>query len=290
MRIPGRLALLFPALVLGLVLPLQAGPPLPPPAPHAGDAWQDPVSGLTFGWVPPGSFLMGSPEEDTGARANERPQHQVTFARGFWLGLTEVTQAQWRAVMGYNGSSFVGERLGPSNLLPEEQEALLPVEGVTWEEAKAFLARLDRKRGAKVYALPSEAEWEYACRAGSTETRPENLDDVAWYFLNSGSFIHHQGLTHPVGTKEANAWGFQDMLGNVEEWCEDTWHDSYKDAPANGAAWVTVGDQVSRVKRGGDWFSLAKACRPAFRTSFNPRSRLNNVGFRVVLRSPFLRP
>ena len=227
---------------------------------------------------------MGSPSEEEGRTRAEGPQHEVTIPRGFWLGHSEVTQAQWRKAMGNNPSNFQGERLnGLNQETAAEWPAVLPIEGVSWEDAKKFMKRLNARGGRFSYRLPTEAEWEYACRAGTIDARPGYLDQVAWYYLNSGHQIHFQGTTHPVGLKQGNAWNLQDMLGNVAEWCEDTWHDNYIGAPADGSAWIADGNPSRRVRRGGDWFSLQRHCRSASRAGTASAGTYNNVGFRVIL-------
>ena len=210
--------------------------------------------------IPAGSYLMGSDESDS-----EKPQHQVNLQE-FYLGKYPVTQEQYQAIMGINPSHF---KDNPKN----------PVEMVTWDNAQEFCQKLSEKTGKK-YRLPSEAEWEYACRAG-TQTRyyfgdnEEQLEEYAWYYGNSDS------TTHPVGQKKPNNWGLYDMSGNVWEWCEDGWHKNYQNSPTDGSSWNDNHSQTKRrVLRGGSWLSYPWACRSAFRN--NSDDRYNNNGFRVV--------
>ncbi len=219
--------------------------------------------------VKPGSFVMGS---DTGPE-DERPPHRVTLTRPFYVGRYEVTQEQWRAVMGTNPSHFQGPRR--------------PVENVTWEECQRFLDLLNRNAreslaGIYVFRLPTEAEWEYACRAGSTAQFGladdcEDLGQCAWFEGNSG----HE--THEVGTRAPNAWGLFDMRGNVCEWCAD-WSGTYRPEDATDPVGPAAGSD--RVFRGGSWLAPAGMCRPSARQRFNPRFRLAHVGLRVSLGPP----
>jgi formylglycine-generating enzyme required for sulfatase activity len=217
--------------------------------------------------LPAGQFLMGSPDSDPDADKSEKPQHLVKV-NSFAIGKYPVTQAQYQAVMGTNPSNY---KNNPQN----------PVEWVYWNDAQAFCKKLSQITG-KTYRLPTEAEWEYACRAGTT-TRfyfgddANQLGDYAWYDGNS------QYTTHPVGQKKPNAWGLYDMSGNVWEWCEDNWHYNYENAPRDGSAWLT-NDNDDRILRGGSWFNFPYDCRSAYR---NPNYRRNsddtiNNGFRVV--------
>ncbi len=210
-------------------------------------------------YVPGGSFLMGSPENEPGHKANEE-LHRVTV-RSFYIGKYEVTQAQWRAVMGNNPSYFKGDDL--------------PVE-VSWDDAKEFCRKLSQMTG-KEYRLPTEAEWEYACRAKTTGAYAGDLDAMAWYYNNAGN------KTHPVGQKQPNAFGLYDMHGNVWEWCEDDWHNSYANAPSDGSAWVDISARGSlRVYRGGGWSYFAVLCRSAGRTGVAPGYRFYDLGFRLL--------
>ena len=215
--------------------------------------------------IRPGSFDMGSEK----GQANEKPVHKVTLKKAFYIGKFEVTKEQWQAVMGAN----------PSNLRDPKR----PVEIMTWNTCQDFVRKLSEKTGRK-FALPSEAEWEYACRAGSTTEycfgdAEASLGEYAWYKGNS------ENMTHVVGQKKPNKWGLFDMHGSVWEWCEDVWHESYEGAPTDGSAWVEGGDQRRRVLRGGSWYYTAQYCRSAFRFRVDPMSEnFCFYGCRVVLR------
>ena len=218
---------------------------------------------MTFCWCPAGDFLMGSPETEYGRLSDYEDQVHVTLTKGFWMAKTEVTQAQWRAVMGNNPSHFNGDDL--------------PVETVSWDDAQGFIKKVNSSgvmpSGWKM-ALPTEAQWEYACRAG--ETGPYSggaIEQVAWHDENSGD------KTHPVGTKKSNAWGLHDMHGNVWEWCAD-W---YGGELSGGTDPSGPSSGVYRVFRGGSWGSLAAFCRAAFRNWFNPGDRYFGLGFRPAL-------
>jgi eukaryotic-like serine/threonine-protein kinase len=216
--------------------------------------------------VPAGQFMRGSPESDQDKDPNETPQHKVTVP-SFYISKYEVTQAQWKAVMGKNPSQFQGD---------DDR----PVESVSWKDAKEFCGKLSKMAG-KVYRLPSEAEWEYACRAKTTGGYAGDLTAIAWYGPNSNSSIH------PVGRKSPNNFGLYDMHGNVWEWCEDVYHDSYGgqhgDPPTDGGAWITGGEKNRRVLRGGSWSINAQNCRSAARSWSAPDTRYLDLGFRVVV-------
>ena len=218
---------------------------------------------MTFCWCPPGEFLMGSPETEED-RFDDEDQVHVALTKGFWMAKTQVTQKQWVAIMGENPSRFKGDNW--------------PVEKVSWNDAQEFLEKLNEKIGSDdggKMALPTEAQWEYACRAG--EPGPYSggtIDEVAWYGDNSDS------KTHPVGMKKSNAWGLHDMHGNVREWCAD-WYDAELeggvDPTGPSSDWVRVG-------RGGSWNFNAFHCRAANRNSFltPPDSRNALNGSRVA--------
>jgi len=212
-------------------------------------------------WIPQGSLWMGSPEDEEDRFGDEGPQHEVTFANGFWMMDTPVRQCLWQAVMGDNPSHFQG---------PER-----PVEMVSWDAAQLFISRINEQIPKLDLSLPSEAQWEYACRAGSKAPRyAGELDQIAWYWENSES------QTHPVGQKRPNGYGLYDMLGNVWEWCADHWHDNHNGAPTDGSAWVDSGPR--RTLRGGCWGSNARLVRSAVRRADSHNYRQSYVGFRCV--------
>jgi formylglycine-generating enzyme len=211
-------------------------------------------------WIPPGIFWMGSPKDEEGRRYIEGLRRRVTIDPGFWIFDTPCTQALWEAVMGEDPSYFKGlDR---------------PVESVSWEQCQDFLKALNTRLDGLQLSLPSEAQWEYACRAGTETARySENLDAIAWYGENSG------GETQPVCRKEANAWGLNDMLGNVWEWCEDVWVDDYA-----GKAGARVAEFASahRVVRGGSWYIDALLVRAAYRLHDEPSLQGSDLGFRCA--------
>jgi formylglycine-generating enzyme required for sulfatase activity len=221
--------------------------------------------GMKFVLIQAGEFQMGSPDNEKDRQSDEGPQHKVKITKPFYMQTTEVTQAQWKAVMGNNPSNFKGDDL--------------PVERVCWEDAQEFIKKLSTKEGLK-YRLPTEAEWEYSCRAGST-TRfcfgddESKLGDYAWYDKNSGN------KTHPVGTKKPNAWGLYDMHGNVWEWCQD-WYDEnyYKNSPAEDPQGPANGE--FRVLRGGCWYNYVRLCRSAYRLRDVPSLRFYYDGCRLA--------
>ena len=209
-------------------------------------------------WCEPGTFMMGSPVTEVG-RFDDEPIHPVTLTKGFWLGKYEVTQAQWESVMGENRSRFKG--------------ADRPVENVSWDDCHRFVSKVNVAFGG-LARMPTEAEWEYACRAGSTEpiSGSGHLNDMAWYDRNSGS------QTHAVGKNQANAWGFYDMHGNVLEWCAD-WF-SRPEGQSIDPKGPPSG--VFRVLRGGCWFFYERDCRSAYRLKRDPNIRNCIFGFRLA--------
>ena len=217
--------------------------------------------GMDFVWVPPGVYRMGSASSE--AKSDEQPVTQVRISRGFWIGIHEVTQAQWQAVMGSNPSGF--KSCGPD----------CPVETVTWDDVQGFLRRLnERERGPGYeYRLPTEAEWEYAARSGTSGDRYGEHDEIAWCLDNSGN------RTRPVGEKASNTWGLHDMLGNVWEWVQDR-YGAYPGGSVADPQGPNSG--ARRVTRGGDWRAPPSRCRASDRRSSPPSSTHEGIGFRVV--------
>lgn len=247
------------------------------PAPStlmASQAGSTNIEGMV--WIPAGEFTMGSPIDEAGRDMDEGPQTRMVIPHGFWMGKCEVTQGEFQAVMGTNPSNARGD-------------TNCPVEKVSWYDAVRYCAQRTQqeKRSAKLpegyaYRLPTEAEWEYACRAG-TATRfcygddkgEFRLGEYAWFIRNGDS------MTHPVGTLEPNAWGLHDMHGNVWEWCFDRWQSIL---PGGSVTNLPVATEDSlRVARGGSWLYEGKACRSANRDDYSPSNRCSDVGFRVVL-------
>ena len=230
--------------------------------PGAGETWTNTL-GMEFVGVPAGSFVMGSPQDEEGRRSDER-QHEVRISRGFWMGKYEVTQGQWEAVMGANPSFFF-----------DECGVRCPVETVSWEDVQEFIRRLNARETGRgyVYRLPTEAEWEYAARAGTTGVRYGELDSIAWYSDNSDL------KTHPVGEKRANEWGLYDMLGNVWEWTAD-WYGDYPSGAVSNPRGPGTGS--SRVARGGSSGDNARGVRSAGRLYFSPGNVALVLGFRLV--------
>ncbi len=297
--------------------PARAGPPAPqsrskslPNPPAARPDWASEAGEDRFGrwadirlgnarqrlrWIEPGRFWMGSPEDEPGRMDHEGPRHQVTLTSGFWLFDTPVTQALWQAVMGDYPSRFTG--------------ADRPVEQVSWEDVQHFLERINGRMPGLDLALPTEAQWEYACRAGTTTATyagpmeilsSDNapvLDAIAWYRGNSGN------ETHPVGQKAPNSWGLYDMLGNVLEWCADDMR-PYGPGPATdpagahssaerptwravrGGSWSNAAWYVRAANRGGSWSSDAGGVRAAYRDAHSPGLRYFYLGFRCARGRP----
>jgi formylglycine-generating enzyme required for sulfatase activity len=216
-------------------------------------------------WLPSGEFRMGSNAGDL----DERPEHNVSILRPFWIAATEVTQRQYYKVMGGHTSHFTG--------------ANHPAEKVSWYDAVKFcqkLTEIERVAGrlpeGYEYTLPTEAQWEYAARAGTKANYAGNLESMAWYSSNAGE------TTHPVGLKKPNAWGLFDMHGNVWEWCLDDWHKAYHGAPTDGSRWGD-GSHSYRVARGGGWGDRSASCRSANRYDNTPSFTFFDLGFRPVL-------
>jgi formylglycine-generating enzyme required for sulfatase activity len=234
-----------------------------------------------------GTFMMGSPDSEQGRSSTESPQHSVTITP-FYMGKFTVTQAQWRVVVNLP-QVHCALRPDPSYFKGDN----LPVERISWDEAVEFCARLSLKTGRN-YRLPSEAEWEYACRAGTTTPfhfggtiTPDLANYDGKYIYGSAAKGIHRKKTTPVGSFQvANAFGLYDMHGNVWEWCADSWHTHYHGAPSDGQVWSNNSDNRYRLLRGGSWDSIPKSCRSACRNYFYPSDRYNlNIGFRVLCTS-----
>jgi formylglycine-generating enzyme required for sulfatase activity len=237
--------------------------------------------------IPGSSFTMGSPEDEPEHNDREAPQHDVTVAQ-FFMGRYPITQAQWRVVA---AMPQVNRELEPepSNFRGDNR----PVEQVSWYDAVEFCDRLKKHTG-RSYRLPTEAEWEYACRAGTTTPfhfGKTFTTDVANYDGNytyaDGSRGEYREETTPVDHFDiANAFGLCDMHGNVYEWCQDHWHENYEGAPNDGSAWLTNDENASRVIRGGSWNTSPRNCRSAYRNDDAPDFRYFNLGFRVSCSPP----
>lgn len=228
---------------------------------------------MTFKRLPPGTFTMGSPADEYARSENER-QHQVTLTQGFYMQTTEVTQGQWEQLMGSNPSFF--QNCGQD----------CPVEQVSWQDVQAFISKLNSREDTRTYRLPTEAEWEYACRAGSqtafanegeiardTCGYNEDLAQLGWYYRNS------EKGTHPVQQKQANAWGLYDMHGNVWEWCHD-WQGKYSFQAVTDPTGPEQG--LNRIRRGGSWSQYPMFCRAAYRSWQDPQNENADIGFRLV--------
>jgi len=223
--------------------------------------------GMEFVSIPQGSFAMGAPAGEEGSELDERPLHTVTFNYDFEIMTTEVTQSMWLQVMGGNPSHFTGD-------------LNRPVEKVSWNDCQDFVDAMNSLDPSHTYRLPSESEWEYCCRAGTTtrffwgeDTNETEIDSYAWWWYGSP--------THPVAQKHSNSWGLYDMSGNVNEWCEDWYHGNYNDAPSDGSAWLDPSGSF-RVYRGGSCWSKASECRSANRSSNVLGYRRRHLGLRLV--------
>lgn len=222
--------------------------------------------GIQFKYVEAGTFIMGAEDGND----NEKPIREVELTEAFYLGIYEVTQAQWFAVMGNSPSFFTGDSL--------------PVERVSWQDVQAFIAQLNEIEGGSRYRLPSEAEWEYAAKGGQasksfTFAGSDSINNVAWYNANSS------GITHKVGLKQPNELGIYDMSGNVWEWCQD-WFDAeyYEQAPNRNPEGPS--SAISKVIRGGSWGSSSDICRTTNRGSIEIESRFSGIGFRLLRAYP----
>jgi formylglycine-generating enzyme required for sulfatase activity len=243
---------LFYQYIIVAVAMMQSAEP-PAPAPN--------VPRMEFVKVSPGEFQMGCSASDAECAAPEKPARRVRITRAFEIGRFEVTQAQWQAVMGTSPSYFKGENL--------------PVERVSWTDIQQFMEKLNAANDGYRYRLPTEAEWEYAARAGSAAARHGEAAEVAWFDANS------EKATHPVGQKKPNAWGIHDMLGNVSEWVQDYFAlDYYASGPEADPQGPAKG--MNRVLRGGSWAAGAWQTRVSHRVQIDPTGRTATMGFRCV--------
>ena len=236
--------------------------PLPPGFPDQFAA----STGITLVPIPAGSFTMGSPSDEPGRQADEGPQTRVILTRNFFLGATAVTQHQYKAVVGANPAEFKGDNF--------------PVDSVSWEDAMAFCKKLtDREHAAGrlpadwLFSLPSEAQWEYACRAGSTGANPDNLPAMVWHDKANGK------IAHPVGQNQPNAWGLHDLHGDILEWCYD-WYGPFPGGTVTDPTGPASGERA--VLRGGGLWGGAN-CRSAFRDNHSTGFLDNYLGFRLAL-------
>ena len=238
---------------------------------------------LEMVYIPGGTFYMGAPETEQRSYDDERPQHYVTL-KPFYMGKYTITQEQWEKVV-YSCPPVARELNSRPAYFPGDK---LPVEQVSWDDAVEFCARLSHKTGQK-YRLPSEAEWEYACRAGSAKPFAFG-DTITTNVVNyNGNYTYgnapkgeYRGRTTPVGTFQPNAFGLYDMHGNVWEWCADTWHNNYEGAPNDGSAWISEINQNVRLLRGGSWNYTPVHCRSAYRYDYLLDGDYYHIGFRVV--------
>ena len=238
---------------------------------------------LDLALLPAGDFMMGASRNESGCESSEFPQHKVSVSE-FWMGKYPVTQAQWKVVAGFPEVERVLDP-DPSQFDGDNR----PVEQVSWFDAIEFCQRLSNETG-RDYRLPSEAEWEYACRAGTT-TPFHFGEKISEQFFNYKKYLLEQPPGASFGTNEvgkfgANAFDLYDMHGNVWEWCLDQWHKDYCGAPIDASPWAIGGDDSFRVYRGGSWGSKPSLCRSAYRSRTNPVFRCNDIGFRVCCSIP----
>jgi len=260
-----------------------------PSPPKPGDVKENPKDGLKYVWIPPGTFMMGCSSGDTECLGDERPSHQVTLTKGFWMGQTAVTAGSYLRFAVGSGRPVPP----PADLMTGWANVNVPISNVTWDDAQAFC----HAGGGR---LPTEAEWEYAARAGSSEPRYGALNEIAWYADNSGRqpldsvkilkedkdnfvkrAIENGNSAHDVARKNANAFGLYDMLGNVSEWVGD-WYDQnyYQNSPAQDPSGSASG--MFRAMRGGYWMDPPGAIRVSHRTYLMPGIQFNYLGFRCV--------
>jgi formylglycine-generating enzyme required for sulfatase activity len=258
-----------------------------------GQLTVNPNDGLKYVWIPPGTFIMGCSPGDHKCSQLEKPPHKVTITKGFWMGQTEVTVGSYKRFAGATGTRMPPEpKVDGRPLNPAWSNEAMPIVDLTWDEAQAYCSWANVR-------LPTEAEWEYAARAGSTAARYDDLDEIAWYAENSGrerlngaatgknedqadlmkQLSENENGLHEVGQKHANAFGLFDMLGNVSEWVNDFWEEGYyQNSPSEDPAGPASGQ--FRTLRGGAWAGLPTDLRVSLRSSRNPSDREFDLGFR----------
>jgi formylglycine-generating enzyme required for sulfatase activity len=262
--------------------------------PVIGSRFKD-AFGLEFVWIPPGTFKMGSSKRGN----DEKPIHDVTIREGFYMSRNEVTQGEWQSIM---ATSVIQQRdkTNPVGALRGVGDQY-PMYYVSWTDAQEFIKRLNQKSTSYTYRLPTEAEWEYACRGGVADDYNGAPDETSWYANNSGRqridaaeiwrtdqinyvkrIVDNGNQTHPVGQKQPNGFGLYDMNGNVWEWCEDLYHWGYAGAPLDATAWLSNGEKDSRVLRGGSWDFNATFLSSTTRSGLAQETRGNYFGFRLV--------
>ncbi len=254
------------------------------PAPEASNVFAGPVKGMEFAYIPSGSFMMG-------LSSSEEAQHRVDIP-AFEMMTTEVTQGMWEEVMG-SDTRYQCQLIDP-DWTPAGEGSNYPMHLISWLECQEFIEELNGLDTLFAYRLPTESEWEYACRAG-TATRyywgnsdaETTMKRYCWYSRNANE--NHwtsphaaEGGSQPVGMREPNSWGLYDMAGNVYEWCEDNYHNDYSGAPSDGSVWLDEDCNTTRVIRGGDWINSADDCRSASRNFHGEDTQSLSWGFRVA--------
>lgn len=278
----------------GLAIIAAASPIVAPPSePRAGTSKFNPKEGLTYVWIPPGTFTMGCSPGDPECRVNEQPAHPVTITKGFWMGQTDVTVGALKRYRSATGKPALptSDSMGRNNLNEANESDSMPIVFVTWDEARDFCVWSGGR-------LPTEAEWEYAARAGSSAARYGNLDEIAWYGDNSGRqridsagiwntdqknhakrLFENGNLPHPAGQKQPNGWNLYDMLGNVQQWTSDWYTDQLPNASIDPTGPASGG---RRALRGGSWDTFPSYVRVSARGSAEPGRRLDGIGVRCV--------
>lgn len=253
--------------------------------PSPGDIWREPVTGMEFVYIPAGQFMMGSPESEEWRYKNEGPMHEVRFSEGFWIGKYPVTNAQYRCFKAEHDSGAYGEYSLNGNAQP--------VFMVSWNDAIAFTKWMTKNTGGEeIFRLPTEAEWEYACRAGTTtpfyfgktiSTDQANFDDENDTYVNDKGIVYQKQMQATnVGSFPPNTFGLYDMHGNVSEWCQDTYA-SYNETPKDGSAYGSLDDNKEKIMRGASWNSQIDFVRSASRVGIKPEHQADYIGFRVVV-------